>query len=84
METICDKELLSFIPSSGAQNGILNPYHLVFISKQERIQWPGRGGAEKHEIYAAAFGGHLFYDLLLQGGVGWHGPSPPDTLLQRL
>ena len=25
------------------------------------------GGAEKHEIYAAAFGGHLFYDLFLQG-----------------
>ena len=23
-------------------------------------------GAEKHEIYEAAFGGHLFYDLFLQ------------------
>ena len=23
----------------------------------------GYGGAEKHEIYAAAFGDHLFYDL---------------------
>ena len=30
-------------------------------------------GAEKHEIYADAFGGHLFYDLFLQrrGGGGW-------------
>ena len=26
------------------------------------------GGAEKHEIYVAAFGGHLFYDLFLRGG----------------
>ena len=22
----------------------------------------GKGGGEKHEIYAAAFGSHLFYD----------------------
>ena len=35
-----------------------------------------RGGAEKHEIYAAAFGGHLFYDLFLQGR-GGHGPLGP-------
>ena len=27
----------------------------------------GRGGGEKHEIYVATFGGHLFYDLFLQG-----------------
>ena len=39
-----------------------------------------RGGAEKHKIYAAAFGGHLFYDLFSQGQGG---PSPPplDPLL---
>ena len=38
-----------------------------------------RGGAEKHEIYAAAFGGHLFYDLFLQGqgGNGPLAPPPP-------
>ena len=35
-----------------------------------------RGGAEKHEIYVAAFGGHLFYDLFLQGQ-GGHGPPWP-------
>ena len=29
-------------------------------------------GAKKHEIYAASFGGHLFYDLFLQG---WGGGS---------
>ena len=29
-----------------------------------------RGGAEKHEIYAAAFGGHPFYDLFSQGQGG--------------
>ena len=25
------------------------------------------GGTEKYEIYAAALGGHLFYDLFLEG-----------------
>ena len=34
------------------------------------------GRAEKHEIYAAEFGGHLFYDLFLQGR-GSHGPPRP-------
>ena len=32
-----------------------------------------RVGAEKHEIYAAAIGGHLFYDLFSQGGGGGGG-----------
>ena len=49
---------------------------------QHRIQRQGRG-AKKHEIYVAAFGGHLFYDLFVQGW-GGHGPSvpPPDPLLK--
>ena len=38
-------------------------------------------GAEKHEIYAAAFGGHLFYDLFLQGQGGPWPPWPPLDLL---
>ena len=41
-------------------------------------------GAEKHEIYATAFGGHLFYDLFSQGwgGGGGIAPSAPaDPLL---
>ena len=38
-----------------------------------------RGGGEKHEIYAAAFGGHLFYDLFSQGR-GGHSPlAPPGS-----
>ena len=38
-----------------------------------------RGGAEKHEIYAAAFSGHPFYDLFSQGR-GGHGPlGPPGS-----
>ena len=43
------------------------------------------GGAKKHEIYAATIGGHLFYDLFLQGR-GNHGPldPPPDPLLHYL
>ena len=38
------------------------------------------GGAKKHEIYVAAFGGHLFYDLFVQGW-GGHGPlgTPPGS-----
>ena len=36
-------------------------------------------GAEKNEIYAAAFGGHLFNDLFLQDQ-GGHGPlGPPGS-----
>ena len=42
-----------------------------------------RDGGEKHEIYAAASCGHLFYDLFSQGGGGgWYGrlgPHPPGT-----
>ena len=36
-----------------------------------------RGGAEKHEINAAAFGSHLFYDLFTQGQGGRWPPRPP-------
>ena len=41
-------------------------------------------GGEKHDIYAAAFGSHLFDDLFLQGQ-GSHAtfPPPPDPLLER-
>ena len=35
-------------------------------------------GAEKHEIYAAAFGSHLFYDLFSQGWGGGHAPLAPS------
>ena len=37
-------------------------------------------GDEKHEIYGAVFGGHLFYDLFLEGSGGEHGaPRPPGS-----
>ena len=40
-----------------------------------------RGVAEKHEIYAAVKGGHLFYDLFLRGwGGGGIKPSVPLDL----
>ena len=32
-----------------------------------RIQRPG-GGGKKHEIYVAAYSGHLFYDLFYRAG----------------
>ena len=46
---------------------------LMCTGRQHQIQWLGRG-AKKHEIYVAAFGGHLFYDLFVQG---WGGAWPP-------
>ena len=45
------------------------------IQTSSRSSGRVRGG-EKHEIYAAAFGGHLFYDLFLQGRGGM-APSAP-------
>ena len=39
-----------------------------------------QGGAEKHKIYAAGFGGHLFNDLFLQSrgtGPGYSRLAPP-------
>ena len=41
----------------------------------------GRGGGKKHEIYVAAFGGHLYYDLFVQG---WRGAWPPRHPLDPL
>ena len=41
--------------------------------------WVGEGG-KKHEIYLAAFGGYLFYDLFLQGWGGGAWPlGPPGS-----
>ena len=42
----------------------------------------GGGGAEKHEIYTTAFGGHLFYDLFLHDrgeGGGMALSAPPGS-----
>ena len=41
----------------------------------------GWGGGKKHEIYVATFGGHLFYDLFVQGWGEGHGPlgTPPGS-----
>ena len=39
---------------------------------------PGMGG-EKHEIYASAFGGHLFYHLFSQGRGAWPPALPGST-----
>ena len=37
------------------------------------------GGGKKHEIYVAAFGGHLFYDLFVQGWGGMAPSVPPGS-----
>ena len=47
-------------------------------SQKERIR--GGGGGKIHEIYAAVFCGHLFYDLFLQVRGGSMAPcSPPGS-----
>ena len=58
-----------------------NPPHFHKPAWDPAARW---GGGKKHEIYVAAFGGHLFYDLFLQGLGGGHGPlgTPLDPLLQ--
>ena len=49
-----------------------------------RIQRPGSGG-KKHEIYVAEFGGHLFYDLFVQGWGGMaHSAPPPGSATATL
>ena len=59
-----------------------------FGGHQHRIQQLGRGeGAKKHEIYVATFGGHLFYDLFLQGwgeGGAWPPRHPPGSATGHL
>ena len=53
---------------------------LQICSSRSSGQRPGKGRGKKHEIYAAAFGGHLFYDLFSQGRGG---PWPPAPLRIR-
>ena len=43
----------------------------------------GGGEAKKHEIYVATIGGHLIYDLFLQGWGGMVPSAPPDLLLNE-
>ena len=64
-------------------------YHVIFVNENKsvisssgssgRVWGRGvRGGrGKKHVIYVATFGGHLVYDLFLQGQ--GHGPSPPRS-----
>ena len=54
--------------------------HIIQINSRSAIPNPvadpaarSGGGGKNHEIYAAAFSGHPFYDLFLQG----RGPWPP-------
>ena len=37
------------------------------------------GGVKKHEIYVAAFGGHLFYDFFVQGWGAMAPSTPPGS-----
>ena len=48
-------------------------------SGSSRSSGRARGRGKKHEIYAAAFGGHLFYDLFSQDGGVPGPPRPPGS-----
>ena len=72
------------IPSSDKANEFNTHIHVNEHHRSDPAARWGTGG-KKHEIYVAAFGGHLFYDLFLQG---WRGawpsrPPPPDPLLTK-
>ena len=51
------------------------------LRAQYRIQrqGKGRGGTEKHEIYAAAFGGHLFMTYFHRARGGMAPSAPPGS-----
>ena len=54
--------------------------HIVIAASDPAAGWGG--GAKKHEIYMATFGGHLFMTYFYRAG-GGHGPlgTPLDPLL---
>ena len=45
-------------------------FWLIHYSHYDSVADPAVGWGEKYEIYAAAFGSHLFYELSLQGQGG--------------
>ena len=74
---------------------IYNKYNICILCKLWMSKVPltlssstrssGRVGRDKkHEIYVAAFGGHLFYDLFLQGWGGDMAPSAPPRSATEL
>ena len=69
-----------FLRSCSEGSPIVKFTSLTSFLMQHRIQRPGREGAKKHEIYVATFGGHLFYDLFVQGwGGGWFPRHSPGS-----
>ena len=57
-------------------------FHINDLNTSSGSSGQVRGGAEKHEIYTAAFGGHLFYDLFSQGQGGPWPPRPPPPRIR--
>ena len=70
---------LSEAPGNWLHSRINQNIRIFSSGSNDWVMW----SCEKHEIYAGAFGGHLFYDLFSQGQGGGHGPlaPPPDPLL---
>ena len=61
---------------SALYDNFCSKFNLVRCTPCERIQRPGKGG-KKHEIYAAAFDGHLFMTYFYRAGGGVWRPWPP-------
>ena len=53
------------------------------LCTQQQIQQPGREGAEKYEIYEAAFGSHLFMTYFYGGGGGVMAPRLPPGSVRK-
>ena len=56
-------------------------YSTIFLLASVADPVAGFGGGNKHEIYAAAYGSHLFYDLFSQSLGGMVPLAPSDPLL---
>ena len=52
-------------------------YSMIFLLTSVADSVAGFEGGNKHEIYAAAYGSHLFYDLFSQSRGGAWSPWPP-------
>ena len=80
------KLFLTNLPESVAIVKVVTVWTLIhFTSWRNSVVDPAEAGVggEKHEIYMAAFGGHLFLLLIFTGGA--NGPfGPLDPLLRNI
>ena len=74
----CQKKLQNEI------NEVAGQYVFILEIIKYYFQQPGKGEGEKHEIYEAAFGGHLFMTYFKRPGGGGRGGMAPRAPLDPL